>query len=174
MTEQPYAATAAAKMLADGLRTASQERGLSLREIGRRLNYSQPVVLSHMATGRVPVPIDRALAIAAEVGLPEKEFLLAVLQQRHPDVSWGLVTGSADPVETELEKIAGKPLSALSLGHQRVLRGVVRDSHPEERWLAIPEVAAVRLLRKRFPKLQTEGLDPRDRARLAELLNEVN
>ena len=37
MKDHPYSSTAAAEMLAKGLRSASSERRLSLREIGRRL-----------------------------------------------------------------------------------------------------------------------------------------
>src|SRR5688572_16263254 len=108
MAEHRWAETLAARMLASGLKVAALERGLSLRAIGGRLEYKQPVVLSHMATGRVPIPLDRALDIAREVGLPDKPFLEAVLQQRHPGVDWSLVTGRADPLIGELETIAGK------------------------------------------------------------------
>ena len=166
MSEHQYASTSAAQMLAHGLRSASQERGISLREIGRRLKYKQPVVLSHMATGRVPIPLDRAAAIAAEVGLPTGQFLVAVLEQRHPEVDWGLITGTADSFATELERTAGKALSAMSAAHHRVLRDVVRDSDPEERWLSIPEIAAVKYLQKLFPKLPTSGLSEADREAL--------
>lgn len=146
-------------MLAAGLRTAALERGLSLREIGRRLGYKQPVVLSHMANGRVPIPIDRALDIAREVGLPAAQFLQAVLRQRHPEVDWRLVTSSvADPVVAELELLAGKPLGALSQAHHRVLRDLVRDPDPEARWLSIPEIAVVKVLRELFPNMQRDGL----------------
>ena len=163
MSDYPYASSEAAQMLARGLRSASQEQGISLREIGRRLHYKQPVGLSHMATGRVPIPLDKAPAIAAEVGLSQASFLLAVLQQRHPEVDWQLITGAADPFASELERTAGKPLSSLSSGHQRILRAVVRDSAPEERWLSIPEIAAVKLLRQLFPRLSTSGLSEGDR-----------
>lgn len=163
MAEHHWADTTAAQMLAAGLRTAALERGLSLREIGRRLDYKQPVVLSHMANGRVPIPIDRALEIAREVGLPPKQFLEAVLQQRHPEVDWRLITGGRDPFATELEAIAGKPLSALGPSHQRVLREVVRDPKPEDRWLAVPEISTVKLLREIFPDLPRSGLSADDR-----------
>jgi hypothetical protein len=155
-------------MLASGLRAAAVERNLSLREIGRRLDYRQPVVLSHMASGRVPIPVDRVLDIAREVGLPEKQFLLAVLQQRHPEIDWEQIAGTADPFAAELETTAGRALSELSPAHRRVLRDVVRDRHPEERWLSIPEIAAVKFLRELFPNMQTSGLseDDRDALRL--------
>ena len=51
-----YADSDAARMLASGLQRASEERGLSIRQLGKLLKYKQAVVLSHMATGRVPIP----------------------------------------------------------------------------------------------------------------------
>jgi transcriptional regulator with XRE-family HTH domain len=161
--EHRYANTAAATMLADGLRSAAQERGLSLREIGRRLGYRQPVVLSHMASGRVPVPIDRATDIAQQVGISPDLFLEAVLRQHHPKVEWGMITGEPDRFLQNLEEAAGKPLGALSAGHHRILREVVKDSKPEERWLSIPEIAAVKFLRELFPMMPTSGLSENDR-----------
>lgn len=166
MSDYPYASTSAAIALTDGLRSAALDHHLSLREIGRRLGYKQPVVLSHMATGRVPIPLDKAPAIAAEVGLSQASFLLAVLEQRHKNIDWELITGAADPFASELERTAGKPLSSLSSAHQRVLRDVVRDSAPEERWLSIPEVSAVKFLRELFPNLKSEGLSESDRKAL--------
>lgn len=175
MAAHRLAKTAAARMLSDGLKTAASEKALSLREAGRRLGYKQPVVLSHMASGRVPIPIDRAVDIAAEVGLPAKAFLEAVLQQRHPDVDWTLLATRPDPLITELERVAGKPLNELSAAHIGVLRDVVRDAKPEERWLAVPEISAVQLLREIFPHLRSEGLSLGDQSILracAELLKE--
>lgn len=153
-------------MLSKGLRVAASERKLSLRQIGKRMRYSQPVVLSHWATGRTPIPIDRAIEVAREVGLPREQFLGAVLRQRHPDVEWGLITGQRDHLLQALEKAAGKPLSALGAGHQRVLREVVKDSKPEERWLSISEVAVVKFLRELFPEMRTSGLSEGDREAL--------
>jgi transcriptional regulator with XRE-family HTH domain len=176
MAQHRYANTAAATILADGLRSAAQERGLSLREIGRRLGYRQPVVLSHMASGRVPVPIDRATDIAQQVGISPDHFLEAVLSQHHPEVEWGLITGKPGHFLQGLEKAAGKPLVALSAGHHRILREVVKDTKPEERWLSMPEIAAVRLLRELFPRMPTSGLseDDRDALRLAADLRATN
>ena len=166
MTNHRYADTTAAKMLAIGLRSAAQERGLSLREIGRRLEYRQPVVLSHMASGRVPIPTDRAGDIARQVGIPPDRFLEAVLHQHHPEVEWGLITGKPNPFLLDLEESAGMPLSALSAGHHRVLGEVVEDNKPEERWLSKQEIAAVKFLRELFPKMPTSGLSEDDRETL--------
>lgn len=156
MTKHRYTGTAAAVMLAEGLRIAAQERKISLREIGRRLGYRQPVVLSHMASGRVPIPIDRATEIAEQVGITPDVFLEAVLRQHHPNVEWALITAEAD------QFVFDKPLRSLSAEHHRIFQEVASDSKPEERWLAIPEIAAVRFLRELFPRLSVSGLSVQD------------
>jgi hypothetical protein len=117
-----------------------------------------------MANGRVPVPIDRAEDIARQVGLPVGQFLKAVLQQQHPKVEWGLITG--------VERVAGKPAGELSAEHQRVLRELVEDPRPEERWLSKREIAAVKFLRQEFPNMRNRGLseDDRDAIRVAAAL----
>jgi transcriptional regulator with XRE-family HTH domain len=164
-------------MLTDGLRSAALERGLSLREIGRRLGYKQPAVLSHMAKGRVPVPIDRAPEIAQQVGLPVDRFLEAVLRQHHPEVEWGLITEPSAILCGEMERLAGKPLDDLDAGHQRVLKEAVDDRDPEARWLSVPEIPAMRLLRELFPAVSTEGLSATDRdflRTLADLLRDTD
>ena len=166
MTEHRYANTQAAMMLAVGLRSAAQERGLSLREVGRRLGYRQPVVLSHMASGRVPIPIDRAADIARQVGIAPDDFLEAVLRQHHPQLEWGLITGKAEAHLSDLEQALAKPVRTLGAEHLRVLREVVEDKWPAERWLSIPEVAVVKLLRELFPHVSTRGLSASERATL--------
>jgi transcriptional regulator with XRE-family HTH domain len=175
MTDYPHAETVAAKMLARGLRTAAAERKLSLRQIGRQLGYNQPVVLSHMATGRVPIPIDRAVEIAEAVGMPPEAFLDAVLVQRHPGIDWRLIKGRSDPLCDELASLAGKALSDLSKGRQQVLRDAASDADAEERWLSEAELPVVRLLRELFPHMKKSGLAAADRETLrvvANLLNE--
>jgi hypothetical protein len=166
MTKYPHAETAAAKMLAQGLRTAAAERKLSLRQIGRQLGYSQPVVLSHMATGRVPIPIDRAVDLAEAVGISPDTFLEAVLEQRHPGIDWRMIKGQPDRNLSDLGQAIGKPVGNLSAGHLQVIREVVEDRTPEERWISIPEIAAVKLLRELFPNLNTRGLSEDDREAL--------
>lgn len=163
MSDFDYAGTLAAKMLSEGLRTAAAERGLSVRQIGKLLNYKQAVVLSHMANGRVPIPIDRALDIAEVVGLPAKEFLVAVLQQRHDEVNWSLITDTGDDFVASLEALAGKSLSQLSAEHRAVLREVVVEPHPSRRWLNLAEVPLVDALRAEEPNLRTEGVTARQK-----------
>jgi hypothetical protein len=156
-----YKDTRAAQMLAEGLRRASSERGLSVRQLGKKLNYKQAVVLSHWATGRVPIPIDRAAEVAREVGLPEREFLIAVLEQRHKDVNWGLITDFNDDLVEDLEAIAGKPLSALSPDHQQVMKEVVAEVQPRRRWLTLSEVPVMDAIREQAPYVRSDGLPRR-------------
>jgi hypothetical protein len=153
-----YKDTRAAQMLAEGLRRASSERGISVRQLGKRLNYKQAVVLSHWATGRVPIPIDRAVEVAHEVGLPEREFLLAVLEQRHGEVDWNLITGFKDDLVEDLEDIAGKPLSTLSPAHQSIMKEVVAEASPQRRWLTVNEVPVMQAIREQVPYVRSDGL----------------
>ena len=174
MADRDYATSRAAQMLAQGLQIAALERRRSLREIGRRLNYKQPVVLSHMASGRVPVPIDRATDIAREVGLPERTFLLACLEQRHPEVDWTLITGQQDDFANELAVLAGGPLDDLPIEKRWVIREVVAESHPSRRWLKIAELPAVELLRELRPNFTSEGLSSADRRAIRNGLSRVS
>jgi hypothetical protein len=161
MSDYIYAETPAARMLRDGLRAAAGERGLSVRQIGKLLGYKQAVVLSHMASGHVPIPIDRALDIAEIVGLPGKKFLVAVLRQRHKDVNWGLITDVGDDFTASLEALVGGPLSQLTGEHRNILRDVVVDRNPSRRWLSLAEVPLVEAIRAEEPHLRTEGIPVR-------------
>lgn len=174
MTNYPHAQTPAAKMLASGLRTAAAERNLSLRQIGRQLGYNQPVVLSHMATGRVPIPIDRAVEIAEAVGMSPKTFLEAVLEQRHPGIDWRLIKEGADPLCDELATLAGTALSSLPKERQQVLREAADTAQAEERWLSEAELPVVRLLRELFPNMRKSGLPEVDRETIRVIANLLN
>lgn len=163
----PYANTQAAKMLANALARAREERGQSLRQIGKELGYKQAVVLSHMATGRVPIPIDRAEEFAEMLDLDKGRFLTAVVEQRHPEVNWGLVssgpsTGEQDPLGQELEAILGKGLKSLSVEQRMVLREVASSSHPRQRWLTPHEQPVMLMIRHMRPAVDELGLDAAD------------
>jgi transcriptional regulator with XRE-family HTH domain len=158
-----YAGTRAARMLASALRRKSEDDGVSLRQLAKILGYKQAVVLSHMAHGRVPIPVDRAPDLARVLGLSARDFLLAVLEQRHTDVNWGLVTSIDDDFVEELTAIAGKPLRSLPTDQKNVLREAVADPRAPIRWLSIAELGAVELIRELRPHINTEGLDGEDR-----------
>jgi cyanate lyase len=146
----------AARMLSDGLARASQERGLSLRKIAASLGYKQAVVLSHMATGRAPIPIDRAAELADALDIDRRTFVLAVLAQRHPTVDWHEIArpSDLDPRDVrlveELEAILGHPVSELESEHRMVFREVASDRAPARRWLSVHELPLVEAMRERL------------------------
>lgn len=175
----PHRDTAAARMLSEGLARASAERGVGLRQVAKEIGYRQAVVLSHMALGRVPIPIDRADQLAEHLGLEPAAFIRAVLQQRHPDVNWsGLFdraessSPSTELVEA-LEAIAGKPMDELSTEQKRVMREVAADQSPARRWLSVHEVAAIELLRRLVPNLTNDGLSRSDARTIEGLIGSV-
>lgn len=170
--------TPAAKMLAAALRRASEERGQSLRQLAKELNYKQAVVLSHMSLGRVPIPIDRAEQIADVLGIDKRSFLKAVIDQRHPDVDWSLLAGASeeqprsDPLGEELQVILGKPLAELSVGQRRIMREVANEGDAARRWLSVHELPVIDLIRQWRPAVSEEGLSATDRVAIKSLLLE--
>jgi len=166
----------AARMLSSGIERASRERRLSARKIAEMLNYKQSVVLSHMASGRVPIPIDRAEEIAKVLELDREEFLKAILKQRHPDVDWRFVeqdqsTAAADEgLVHELAVSMGRPLSELSVEQRAVMREVAADPQPRRRWLSVHELIAVETIREARPAVISEGLSSSDLTAIREAL----
>lgn len=174
----PYSNSRAAALLRDGLLAAKSERRLSARQIAFSLGYKQPVVLSHMAAGRVAVPLDRAIEIAEAVGVDPLELLLASLEQKEPR-AWGMLAGYGmgaahhDEFSLELAMLAGGSLSTLSEGHKAVLREVVSDREPGRRWLAIPEIPTVNAIREAAPDIAKHGLPSEVRNAIAGIISEL-
>lgn len=163
----PLADSAATVMLANAL---AQERryGRSLRRLAVVLGYKQAVVLSHMATGRVPIPIDRAGDLAEVLEMDKAAFIKAVLRQRHPDVNWQEIMASPGVDSTSdfvmnLEISAGGSLDELTSDHTMVMREVAAERQPARRWLSVHEIGAIELLRELRPDLSRQGLSASDR-----------
>lgn len=162
-----FADTLATRMLAEGLARANEEHGLSIRQLGKNLGYKQAVVLSHMANGRVPIPIDRIEILADTLGLNKTSFLQAVLKQRHPTIPWHLLSGEGpagdhDTLANELEAILGTRLKNLTKEQRAVMREVANEPTPRRRWLAEHEIYPVKQLRDLFPRMREDGLTPAD------------
>ena len=140
-----WADTVAARMLLSAIERAKEQRGLSVRQAAKLLGYKQAVVLSHMASGRAPIPIDRAEEIARTYEISPPKFLSAVIEQRHPDVNWKLISDAAQNSDesnlaAELEIILDAPLSTLNAEQRRILREVVAEPRPSRRWLSVHEL----------------------------------
>lgn len=169
-----FSETKACKMLAAAIKRAGDERGVSLRQIGKLLRYKQAVVLSHMALGRVPIPIDRAEDLAQVLEMNPAAFLAAVVEQRHPDVDWSLLgavqTDLKGSLPSEIEAILGGPLDQLSANQRRVMREAAADPQAHRRWLSIHEVPTIEMLRARRPKLGLDGLSEAELISIADAL----
>ena len=167
-SDTAYRDSAATRMFANGLENAASERGLSQRALAKLLGYKQSVVLSHMALGRVPIPLERAAQFADLLEIDRRAFLIAVLVQRLPDIDWSEIIGPSatrdkvDRFVSDLETIARGKLADLSAGQQAVMREVVADQHAGERWLSVHEVPTVALLRQMRPTIVVEGLSMED------------
>jgi len=170
----PLSDSPATRMLAEGLARAKEEQGLSIRQIGKQMGYKTSVVLSHMALGRVPIPIDRTEELADIIRLDRKAFLQAVIKQRHPDVSWSLLSEPGSPLGSdnlaqELQAALGGRLTDLNREHRAVMREVAAERSPRRRWLSVHELHAVGVLRELFPHMGTEGIDPSELDRIKTL-----
>ena len=173
--EHPFAESAAARMLADAIRR-KQAAGFSLRRLAPTLGYKQSTVLSHMANGRIPIPMARAKEIAAVMGISQSEFLIAVMEQREPEASTMLMAGPIDLARSpqsfaeELEEIAGRRLDDLTSEQKDVMRKVAVDPSPARRWLAEAEIPTVQLLRRLRPDDEHAPIDSADRDLIAAVL----
>ncbi|GAA0726988.1 hypothetical protein GCM10009106_02500 [Sphingomonas japonica] len=173
-----YRDTAAAKLLSQGLIMAATERGLSQRAIAKLLGYKQSVVLSHMALGRVPIPLDRAQQLAEILLLSPETFTLAVLQQRHPSVRWVEMFGTTEArrrdgkLVRDIEAILDTTIDHLSDEQTLVMREVAADRNAANRWLSVHEIPVIALLRTIRPRMCVDGISSEDVEALRKALSE--
>ena len=174
MAEFPSAGPAA-EMLAGALREYTARHSGGLRALAAQLGIKQATVLSHMANGRMAIPVDRAPLLARQLGMDEARFTWAVFCQRYPDAAEVLgETGSLDPptVSGAQRQLAPMLASIKELSSERlaIITEVISDPSPAERWLAVREVAAVKILRRFRP----EGLTQLDQEDLRAMLGGDN
>jgi hypothetical protein len=181
-SDYPYEHTRAARVLSDAIDVKS-DTGISLRQMAGQLGYKSAVVLSHMRTGRLPIPIDRAGEIAKMVGLEPARFLILVLEQRYPDVDFKRAfkkddepgAASSLPVGVgvflkEVEVAAGRSIEKLPAEHLGVIREVAADTRPRRRWVGVSEAGIIELVRQVRPDIAENGLTPDQATALAEAL----
>jgi hypothetical protein len=161
-------------MLELGLREKQRETGQTQRDIAIKLGYRSSVVLSHMSVGRVPIPVDKALDIADALDLDRDAFVLAVLDQRHPDIDFRRlfnVTFSSDRTAARLEAAAGCSLDDLPNETVTVLEEVGAARTPKRRWLSVTEAPVMDLIRRLRPRVSTDGLDNADAEAIEQALS---
>lgn len=165
--DYPLANTEATRMLAAALEKVNEEKGWSGRQVAKLLNYKSSVALSHMAIGRVPIPIDRVLDFCRLLNIDPGEFLIAVIEQRHPEINVRRMLGPLSKgsqkgktpesiLMTELEAIAGRQLDELPVQTINILREAVGDRNATRRWMATGEIPIIEHLRRVHP----DGLTP--------------
>jgi hypothetical protein len=170
--DYPLQGTRAQVMLDEAMRRA-QAAGRSQRAVAQELGYKSSVVLSHMASGRVPIPVDRAPEMAAKLGMDTAAFVLAVLEQRYPDFDFRSlfnISYSSDRTVAKLEAIAGCSLDDLPAETRSMLEEVVAARHPRRRWLSPAEVSTMELVRDLRPDGSVGGLPDEDREAIARAL----
>ena len=172
-----YRESLAAEMMRDGIYRLKNERRISLRMLALELGYKQATVLSHMANGRIAVPLERAQAIASALQLPADQFLAAVAEQRIPGLTAALtdqLRGSRNEggvFTQDLRVIADLDFDDLNDEQKSVLREVVGDPRPGRRWLSLAELPVVAELRTLRPNVKEMGLSELDRTRVRNALS---
>jgi hypothetical protein len=183
--DYPLSNTKACKMLAEALARAEREEGMSQRSLAKTMNYKSSVVISHQALGRAPIPIDRSLDFARLLKINPSDFLLAVLEQRHPEIDFKRLlvpskmggassvkkAAVSDFVVDDIESIAGMTMAELPTEKVTVIREVASEPQPRRRWLSVHELPIMNMLRKRFPEIISQGLDLASRKKIEESIN---
>lgn len=174
-----YADTKAASMLRNAIARAKYERGTVLKDISGKLGMTQPVVISHMASGRIGIPVDRAPALADLLGMDRLAFTKAVLAQKHPAAMDAIDLQSLSPVGLEADEVHALQTDAafsdttILAAAKDIIAEVMRDRQPDARWLSIRELDAISLLRRLRPSMRTLGLSQHDLAAIRSALEDA-
>ena len=128
-----------------------------LRALAAGLGIKQATFLSHIATGRLAIPFERAEALASTLGLDASDFCLAVLRQRHPSVYQTLdealdlqaIDALSDQARKAIPLLA--EAKAVTEDHVAVIGEVLSSSQPRDRWVTQNEARIINLLRQAFP-----------------------
>lgn len=160
-------------MLTSGLQRIAEDEGVSQRQLAKRLGHKQPVMLSHWASGRVPIPVERAFELADALRLDERSFLLAILEQRHPTVHWEVLEDEHTPAYDfvhRLQQLAGKPIEEFDPGQIKVMLEAAADPRAARRWLSVHELALVELVRQLRPSFMEGGIEHRELSKIEKAL----
>lgn len=92
------------------LTKAIEASDLTQREIADRVGFKNANIISMLKNGETRVPLERIPALAATLGIDEREFLMVAIEEYHPGVHEVLV------------EVLGVPLSDAELGIITVFR----------------------------------------------------
>lgn len=164
----PYAGTRAAEMLKEALaRYTSQHKG-GLRALAGEFGMKQATVLSHMATGRIGIPLDRVQQFAEFLDLNVEAFSLAVIEQREPAMLSLLHSVySVGPEEVDPPARANlireiRAAEELSSGQISLMRDIIKDPEMSVRVVT----GRYRELISKIKEVRPNGPDDREWDRL--------
>lgn len=86
------------------LSKAIEDSELTQREIADRVGFKSANIISMMKKGETRVPLERVPALAATLGIDERQFLMVAIEEYHPGVHEVLLD------------VFGLPLSDAELG----------------------------------------------------------
>lgn len=151
----PYAATRAAGILTEALHRYTGAHPGGLRALAARLGIKQATVLSHMATGRIGIPLDRAEELAQLLDINQQMFCAAVLEQRAPSIFRILVEEgpSASPSDAARNADLRRALvsAELSPEQEATIRAILSGGPGCVRWLSENEAALLTTIRECRP-----------------------
>lgn len=153
----PYAHTRAAALLDQGLKQYTAQHRGGLRALAIDLGIKQATVLSHMANGRIGIPLDRATELASRLGMDVVDFSMAVLEQRSPPIhqvlAGNLPLEALRKLPQRLLRILNRAGSRASITdeHVTVITEVLATENPAQQWMHPLEGDIIRLVREQFP-----------------------
>lgn len=161
--QYPLQETIATRLVAAAVQRLQREQGLSQRDLALQLGYKTSVMLSHVALGRVPVPLDRVADLAKVLEIDLATLLVAVLEQRHPEIDFRSImnirAAPASPFLAKLEAIAGCPIDEFDSGRKTILEEVAAAANPRRRWLTIGEMEVFGIVREWLNEAGTNNGD---------------
>lgn len=173
----PFIETRATRMVAAAIKEQQRRHGLSQRDLAKRIGYKTSVVLSHIAVGRVGVPLDRVMDFARVLEIDPVVFLIAALEQKHPDIDFrsamNIEVAPQSPLKAKLEAIAGCTLDDLDPELKALLEEVVGAARPRRRWLTLGETQVIDMIRSRMAETNIADFDGVDLLLLESALRSV-
>jgi transcriptional regulator with XRE-family HTH domain len=152
--DYPFLDSEATRLVATAVRRLQHDEGLSQRELANKLGYKTSVVLSHICIGRVPVPLDKFADFAEVLGLEPRTLLLAILEQRFPEIDFrellNISLADASALKAQIEAVAGSTLDEMDVDTKHLLLEVVGTARPRARWMALTEMYIIDSARRQL------------------------
>lgn len=111
-----------AKILSDAIEASE----LTQREIADHVGFNHPNIISMLKSGETRIPLDRAPALSAILGLNQQDFLLKAIEEYHPNVYEVLVNVLGLP-------LSDAEISILGIYRMATVHGEIEVTDPFRR-----------------------------------------